>query len=96
ECEYTGGVNVDSSDSAYEPGDLDWETKLTDDTLSELLGDELERKMCILEAKSAIEADLLTQPTAFEKIATGVSSIAWKKAEKNRGFGYNGQSQWTH
>ncbi|KAG1890509.1 uncharacterized protein F5891DRAFT_987041 [Suillus fuscotomentosus] len=96
ECEYTGGVNVDSSDSDYKPGDLDWETELTDDTLSELSGDELEENMRMLQAESAIEADLLAQPAAFEKIAMGVSSAAWKKAEKNRGLGYNGQSQQTY
>jgi len=96
ECEYTVGVNVDSSDSDYEPGDWDLETELTDDTLSELSGDELEHNMHMLQAESAVEADLLTQPTAFEKIATGVSSAAWKKAEKNRGLGYNGQSQRTY
>ncbi|KAG1833186.1 hypothetical protein EV424DRAFT_1533308 [Suillus variegatus] len=98
ECEYTGGVNVDSSDSDYEPqaGDLDWETELTDDTLLELSGDELEENMRMLQAGCAVEADLLTQTTAFEKIAAGVSSAAWKKAEKDRGLGYNGQSQQTH
>ncbi|KAG1794027.1 hypothetical protein EV424DRAFT_1285870, partial [Suillus variegatus] len=96
ECEYTGGVNVDSSNSDYKPGDLDWETELTDDTLSELSGDELEQNMCILQAKSAAEAVQLTKPTAFEKIATGVSHATWKKAKKNRGLGYNGQSQRTH
>jgi len=90
ECEYTGGVNVDNSNSDYRPGDLDWETELIDDTLSELSGDELEQNMCMLQAESAAEAVLLTKPTAFEKIVTGVSSTTWKRAEKTRGLGYHG------
>ncbi|KAG2157051.1 hypothetical protein DEU56DRAFT_750251 [Suillus clintonianus] len=79
----------------YEPGDLDWETELTDDTLLELSGDKLEENMCMLQAECTVEADVLTQTTAFEKIAAGVSSAAWKKAEKDQGLGYNGQSQRT-
>lgn len=84
ECEYIGGVNVDSSDSNYKPGDLDWGTELTDDTFLELSGDELEENMHMLKAECAVEADLLIQTTAFEKITTGVSSAAWKRPRKTK------------
>ncbi|KIK40799.1 hypothetical protein CY34DRAFT_86617 [Suillus luteus UH-Slu-Lm8-n1] len=84
ECEYTGRVNVDSFDSDYEPGDLDWGTELTDDTFLELSGDELEENMHMLKAECAVEADLLTQTTAFKKIATGISSAAWKRPRKTK------------
>ena len=95
ECDYTGGVGVNNSDSDT-PENSDWETDLTGDSLSELSGDELEQNLCMLQTESEPDSELPTKPTAFEKIATGASMAAWKRAERNRGLGYNGQSQRTH
>jgi len=41
ECDYTGGVGVNNSDSDT-PENSDWETDLTADSLLELSGDEVE------------------------------------------------------
>jgi hypothetical protein len=84
ECDYTGGANVDGSncDNDYQQqGDLDWETNLTVDTVSELSGDELEDNLCMLwNEKSIADAEKLGKPAVFEKLATAASSREWEKA----------------
>ena len=91
ECDWDGSVNHCLS------SDSDWEDESddgfeSDDTeFSELEGEDLKESL-----QKALEAELalLTQLTPYEVILQATSK-EWKRAEQNRGLGYNGQSDRT-
>ena len=80
ECDWDGSVNHCLS------SDSDWEDELDDTEFSELEGEDLKESL-----QKALEAELalLTQLTPYEVILQATSK-EWKRAEQNRGLGYNG------
>lgn len=88
ECNYTGGVNVDSeSDEDYGPSDDEWSEA---ETIEELEGDELEANLEELLAEATqLEAAKYVQITAWK------SKKDWRKAECNWSLGYSGNSWQT-
>jgi len=91
DCKYTGGVDVsDVSDSDYESSEKGSDS----DSLSKLERDELEENLKRLQAEVEAEIAELADRNAFEHILKA-GSTQWKKAEKTRGLGYNGQSKRT-
>ena len=88
ECGYSGGVNMDLSDSNEDSSDwVDSEAE----SLSELEGDELE--MNLEELRKETEA--LVGPEVNWNIMERRTSKEWEMAEKNRALGYTGLSSRT-
>lgn len=86
DCGYDGGVNYQWSSSEYEPG-YDSSDEWTSDaeSLAEFEGDELEANLQSLREEAlALGGPQIMQPKSAED---------WKKAEKNRAWGYTGTSQ---
>jgi len=95
---WTGGVNnhligLDGSDSDVD--DTEWESESSEDEVDELEGDDLVES---LRKEIENELNLLKQTaqTPYEKINNAnLTSKDWKKAEQNRGLGYNGLASRT-
>jgi hypothetical protein len=88
DCGYTGGVNMDMSDSDEEGSD--W-VDSDAESLSEFSGSELDVNLEELQQ----EAEDLRKPMVNWKIMERKSPKEWAKAEKNRGLGYTGLSDRT-
>jgi hypothetical protein len=90
DCGYTGGVTVDVSET--ECRSEDWEDTGSDNkSLSELSGDDLDENMAEIRA----ELEVLEAPSIFAMMLKGKIQKHWKKAESDRGLGYNGLSDRT-
>lgn len=89
--EYTGGINCEWSDSDYETSLSELWSDSDVESLEELEGDELEVNLQELRE----EVEMLAVPTGYEEISKPKLAKTWKKAEKNRTLGYNGNSQRT-
>ena len=93
DCGYIGGVSVEISES--ESKSEDWEDSDTDESddksLSELSGDDLDQNMAEIRA----ELEALQAPSMFAMMMEGKTQKQWKKAESDRGLGYNGLSDRT-
>jgi hypothetical protein len=90
DCGYIGGVSVEISES--ESKSEDWEDSDSDDkSLSELSGDDLDENM----AKIQAELEALQAPSVFAMMMEGKTRKQWKKAESDRGLGYNRHSDRT-
>ena len=95
---WTGGVNnhligFDESDSDF--GDTEWESEESEDEVDELEGADLVES---LRKELENELNLLKQAaqTPYEKISNAnLTARDWKKAEQNRGLGYNGLASRT-
>jgi hypothetical protein len=83
DCGYEGGVNCNSSDDEYDPTDTD-ENWLSDESLAELEGDELETNLQALQQ----EVKSLDAPTAFKVMMAPKDGNDWKKVEANWALGY--------
>jgi ribosomal protein S13 len=92
-CTWMGGVNNHLEDDPEDWIDLSNDTAIddkSDDELDELEGDALRQS---LETQMALEAEVLENSAGlYQCLMRSISSKEWKKAEKNRGLGYNGQS----
>ncbi len=99
ECtQWTGGVNHELSDTE---SDLTWvetstadsdSTESSEDDMSEVEGDDIVESV---RASLEHEIKLLAIPTQYEQISRKLTADDWKKAEKNRSLGYNGNSDRT-
>jgi len=95
---WTGGVKnhvigLVDSDSEFE--DTDWESESSEDEIDGLQGDELVES---LRKEVESEMELLRQAaeTPYEKISNGnLTAKDWKRAEQNRGLGYDGHASRT-
>jgi hypothetical protein len=99
---WTGGVNHVPSDTERDSDDEDWkdtdldggddENDDDDDDLEDLEGEDLleslQNKWVLLQQ----EIEELEKPTPYEHILKKTVAGEWKKAEAQRGLGYNGQS----
>ena len=93
ECEYTGGVNVsDNSDDEYYKGSGD---EVNSESDSDYSLAELDKNLQALQDEAKAELAQLEVPTAFERILKSVPDAVWKKAERDRKWGYNGLSKRT-
>jgi len=96
---WTGGVKnhlivSDDSDSDHFDN-TEWEMECSEDEIDELEGEELIES---LRKEIEHEISLLKEldPTPYEKISqVNLTTKEWKKAEKKRGFGYNGRAEKT-
>jgi ribosomal protein S13 len=89
-CSWTGGVNNHLEDR---PDDwVDTPEDLEMDDLEELEGEELQNS---LENQMDQESEMFEKADAaiYRKLMRSISSKEWKRAEMNRGLGYNGQSE---
>jgi hypothetical protein len=80
DCGYDGGVNHDGSDNETDAWYSDVES------LCEFEGDELDSNLEMLKAAFAADGDV------FEDLMAKRTTMDWKKVEKRRSLGYNGQS----
>jgi hypothetical protein len=86
-------IGLDESDSDF--GDTEWESESSEDEVDELEGADLVES---LRKEIENELNLLKQAaqTPYEKISNGnLTARDWKKAEQNRGLGYNGLASRT-
>ena len=96
ECDWNGTVNycpLGLSDSDFEWTDSESESDTDDETeYSELEGEGLVESL-----QKSLEEELksLKKLTPYETLKQDINGKIWKKAEQNRGFGYNGKSDRT-
>lgn len=88
-CTWAGGVNNHLEDDLEGWIDLS-EDSDDDDEIEELEGDELRES---LESQMAREAETILEAAVYQKLMRKITPKEWKKAELNRGLGYNGQSE---
>lgn len=91
DCGYTGGVGnqlpLDWDDDGSDEDDSDWDGDLSDGELSEFGEEEME------EMKKELWKLLSEESvTPYEEVSMPKGKGVWKKAEKNRDWGYNGLS----
>ena len=89
---WTGSVNHDPE---TDNSDFSWDEMSTTETESDEStnesDDEIE-EMADLERVVQHELQLLHRPTPYDEIMKKTTPAEWKEAEKNRGFGYTGNS----
>ncbi len=89
---WMGGVNhnpeTDNSDFSWD--DLSSTDTEADDSMDE--SDNICEEMAHLERTMQHELQLLHEPTPYDRIMKKHTAAEWKEAEKNRGFGYTGNS----
>jgi hypothetical protein len=87
---WTGGVNhdpeTDNSDFSWDDTEVNESTDESDNEYEE---------MACLERAIQHELQLLYEPTPYDQIMKKHSAAEWKEGEKNRGFGYTGNSDRT-
>ena len=86
ECDWDGSVNVNVPEGWMTVTDYE------DDLLSELEGNDLIESLRSQMCKGAGSCEGLT---GYQEIQKKISTQQWKKAERNRGLGYNGLSNRT-
>jgi hypothetical protein len=93
ECGYTGGFLL--SDSDYDDSDFtDTSSEWSEaESLEEMTGEELEANL--QELRGELETLQEMGATPYETIMHSKGASDWKKVEKNRQLGYNGQSRST-
>jgi hypothetical protein len=101
---WTGGVNYVPSDMDTDTGDEDWkdtdldggstgaESDENDEDLEDLEGEDLLDSLRNKWEHRQQELEDLAKPTPYKHILKKTTANEWKKAEANRGLGYNGES----